>query len=174
MDIEYLWAASDSTQMVRQEDTIRVRRGFEALVRREVTNSSRLIDLLDPNYPWTLSELIRGHRASARNRLDQWQWLSQVLVDAAMQKPEVVVPQIAHLIGRGTESTSAKQPMQRVINYSIDEPFFDSLFISESLRRDVLVLLANCVEGQDVGRDHQLFLRAIKAEAEDRLASSTT
>jgi hypothetical protein len=96
LDVEYYWACFPD--LFDRLQAIRTRRFVCLLAKKTLSDPAVLAAVLDPTWPWSLHQLVRGkHLKIPVDRLD-WSWLPPVLLRAALDDPDRVVPNLAVLV----------------------------------------------------------------------------
>jgi hypothetical protein len=126
-ELYYYWRNQDHPSISARIQTPILRDGFIEAARLVYENNSQaLIDALDPAYIYSIhhfmiyySETTGGGRGF--NPTD-WQWLIDVLLKAAEENPQVVIPQLVTLLSNEDSTIGAG------FIYSLNEERLNSLF----------------------------------------------
>lgn len=163
-DLYYYWASS-KYGIVPDSERPLIRREFVAALRKAFEGDSRstIESALSSVYPYSIYHLVfppdaEGPPSILREPSD-WSWLSPLVLRAAARSPEIMIPQLAALVGELKDNWD-RGTMER--RYVLDTERVSRIFGARS--RDLYQLLTREVNIADPAA--QIYVGAARRQAE--------
>ncbi len=160
-DIERYWGREHGSHL-SPEDAVWVHRIVARTARRVLREPQMLVEILDPEYPRNLADLIRPSHLQPSA---VWGWMIPLLLCAAEQYPNIVIPQLAVLVSMSRIDKKDRLPM---LSFSIDHDFIAGFFENSGQVDRLMKLLSESTDLSGLPRDAGKIISAVRNEAANR------